>query len=310
MPIIFIFPGQGAQYAGMGKDLYENFAPARDLYGKASDILGYDLADLSFNGPEEKLKQTEFTQPAVFVHSYACNLLARDKGLTPSAFAGHSLGEYTACAAAGVFTFEEGLGIVNKRAALMQKTALDNPGTMAAVIGLDKEGVDELCKNSMQYGVVVPANYNCPGQIVISGEKEGVEKACSAAKESGARKAVMLNVSGAFHSPLMKDGIAGLTEALDSVSLKDSDCPVYQNFSAAPSKDAAAIRSNLIDQLVGSVRFTESVSAFRNDGIDTAVELGPGKVVSAFIRRTDKEIKTYNISDTAGMDAALSAGLS
>lgn len=283
----YVFPGQGAQFVGMGKDLYDSNQEAHDLFEKANEILGFRITDLMFEGTEEDLKQTKVTQPAIFLHSV---LLAKSLGddFKPSMVAGHSLGEFSALVAAGALSFEEGLRLVSKRAHAMQKACEAQPSTMAAVLALTDEKVEELCAEVE--GVVAPANYNCPGQVVISGTVEAVDAACEKMKAAGAKRALRLKVGGAFHSPLMEPARAELAEAIAATEFNTPVCPVYQNVDAKPHTDPAEIKENLIKQLTSPVRWTQDVQAMIADGADEFIELGPGKVLQGLVSKINKEV--------------------
>lgn len=289
----YVFPGQGAQFVGMGKDLYDNNAEARDLFEKANEILGFRITDLMFNGTEEDLKQTKVTQPAIFLHSV---LLAKNLGddFKPSMVAGHSLGEFSALVAAGALSFEEGLKLVSKRAQAMQKACEAQPSTMAAVLALPDQKVEEIC-NSVE-GIVAPANYNCPGQVVISGTVEAINEACEKMKEAGAKRALVLKVGGAFHSPLMQPAQEELAEAIAAAKFNTPVCPVYQNVDAKPHTDPEEIKANLIKQLTAPVRWTQDVQAMIADGADDFTELGPGKVLQGLISKINKEVAVSGLS--------------
>ena len=283
----FVFPGQGAQFVGMGKDLYENNAQARELFEKANEILGFRITDLMFNGTEEDLKQTRVTQPAVFLHSV---ILAKTLGadFNPDMVAGHSLGEFSALTAAGALSFEDGLRLVAARAQAMQKACELKPSTMAAIIALPDEKVEEICASIP--GVVVAANYNCPGQIVISGEIEAINAACEAAKAAGAKRALPLKVGGAFHSPLMEPARAELASAIEATEIHTPVCPVYQNVNALPHTDPAKIKANLVAQLTAPVRWTQTVRNMIADGATEFVELGPGKVLQGLVSKISRDV--------------------
>lgn len=281
----YVFPGQGAQFVGMGKDLYENNETARALFEKANDILGFRITDLMFEGTDEDLRRTDITQPAVFLHSV---VLAKSLGdeFQPSMTAGHSLGEFSALVAAGALDFEDGLKLVSARAHAMQKACELKPSTMAAIIGLPDEKVEEVLKGVD--GVVVCANYNCPGQIVISGEEEAIDAACKLLSEAGARRALKLKVGGAFHSPLMEPARAELAAAIEKTEFHTPTCPVYQNVDAKPHTDPAEIKANLVAQLTAPVRWTASVQNMVADGADEFIELGPGKVLQGLVSKISK----------------------
>lgn len=283
----FVFPGQGAQFVGMGKDLYEQSAEAKEMFEKANDILGFRITDLMFEGTEEDLKQTKVTQPAVFLHSVILSKVIGDE-FKPEMVAGHSLGELSALTAAGALSFEDGLKLVSARARAMQKACEIKPSTMAAIIALPDEKVEEICDGVD--GVVVAANYNCPGQIVISGEIEAVNAACEAAKAAGAKRALPLKVGGAFHSPLMEPARQELAEAIAATEFHTSVCPVYQNVDAAPHTDPAEIKANLIAQLTAPVRWTQTVANMVADGATEFVELGPGKVLQGLVSKVSRDV--------------------
>ena len=281
----YVFPGQGAQFVGMGKDLYDNSPLAKELFEQANEILGFRITDLMFEGTDEDLKQTKVTQPAIFLHSV---ILAKSLGddFQPDMTAGHSLGEFSALVAAGALSFEDGLKLVYQRALAMQKACELNPSTMAAVLGLPDEKVEEVVASVDD--IVVAANYNCPGQIVISGSNEGVKVACEKLLEAGARRALPLRVGGAFHSPLMEPAREELSKAIAATVIKEPICPVYQNVSTVGEKDPAVIKENLIAQLTSPVKWTQSVLNMIEDGATEFVELGPGKVLQGLITKIDK----------------------
>jgi [acyl-carrier-protein] S-malonyltransferase len=292
----FVFPGQGSQFVGMGKDLYDNNALAKELFDKANDILGFRITDIMFAGTDEELKQTKVTQPAVFLHSVISALCMGDD-FKPAMVAGHSLGEFSALVAAGALSFEDGLKLVHARAMAMQKACEANPGTMAAIIGLPDEKVVEVCAEVSATGkVVVAANFNCPGQLVISGDAEGIGEACEKLKAAGAKRALPLNVGGAFHSPLMQPAKDELQMAIEQTEFKAPKCPVYQNVDGKPHTDAAEIKANLIAQLTSSVRWTSSVQNMIADGADDFTECGPGKALQGMIGRIDKTVAAHGIA--------------
>ena len=283
----YVFPGQGAQFVGMGKDLYENVPQAKELFEKANEILGFRITDLMFNGTDEDLKQTKVTQPAIFLHSV---ILAKSLGddFKPEMVAGHSLGEFSALVAAGALSFEDGLRLVAARANAMQKACELNPSTMAAVLGLADEKVEEICASID--GVVVAANYNCPGQLVISGANEAIDAACEALKAAGAKRALKLPVGGAFHSPLMEPARVELEAAIEATTVSQPICAVYQNVDAKPYTDPAQIKKNLVAQLTAPGRWTQTVQNMVADGVSSFVELGPGKVLQGLVNKIAKDI--------------------
>ena len=277
----YVFPGQGSQYPGMAKDLYESNEVARMMLEKANEILGFRITDIMFEGTAEELKQTRVTQPAIFLHSVVMARCLQD--FTPDMVAGHSLGEFSALVAAGAIDFEDGLKLVSVRAEAMQKACEMNPGTMAAVLALETAKVEEICSSCE--GTVIPANYNCDGQIVISGEKDAVEKACIRMKEAGAKRALPLPVGGAFHSPLMEPARAELAEGIEKTVFRAPICPIYQNVTALPSTDPEEIKKNLLAQLTAPVRWTQSVRNMAADGAEEFIELGPGTVLQGLINK-------------------------
>ena len=285
----YIFPGQGAQFPGMGKDLYDQSEKARFLFEKANEILGFRITDIMFNGTDEDLKQTKVTQPAIFLHSV---ILADSLGASfqPDMVAGHSLGEFSALVAAGALSFDDGLRLVAARANAMQKACEIQPSTMAAILGLDDYTVEEVCE--MVSEVVVPANYNCPGQLVISGSIEGIDKACAMLTERGAKRALKLNVSGAFHSPFMEAARAELEQAINQTTVNKPVCPVYQNIDAKPYTDPESIKHNLIAQLTGAVRWTQTVKKMLEDGASSFTEVGPGNVLQGLVKKVDRSVPT------------------
>ena len=283
----YVFPGQGAQFVGMGKDLYESSPLAKELFEKANEILGFRITDLMFEGTDEYLKQTKVTQPAIFLHSVILAKTLREE-FKPDMTAGHSLGELSALVAAGALSFEDGLKLVYARALAMQKACEIEPSTMAAIIALPDEKVEEIC-NSID-DVVVPANYNCPGQIVISGSISGIDKACELMKEAGAKRALPLKVGGAFHSPLMEPARVELSQAIESTKFSVPVCPVYQNVSTTGETDPETIKANLISQLTSPVKWTQSVQNMIADGATEFVELGPGKVLQGLISKINNTV--------------------
>jgi len=283
----FVFPGQGAQFVGMGKDLYEQSPLAKEYFENANEILGFRITDLMFEGTPEDLRQTKVTQPAVFLHSVISALVMGDD-FNPDMVAGHSLGEFSALVTAKALTFEDGLRLVSKRATAMQKACDLEESTMAAVLGLSDDAVEEVC-DSIKDSIVVPANYNCPGQIVISGSIEGVDKACVLLKEKGAKRAVKLSVGGAFHSPLMQPASEELQEAINSTLFSTPICPIYQNVNAYPQTDPEAIKQNLIAQLTAPVRWSHTIKNMITDGATEFIELGPGDVLKGLIKKVNPE---------------------
>lgn len=284
----YVFPGQGAQFSGMGKDLYESSETAKDLFDKANEILGFNITEIMFNGTEEELKQTKVTQPAVFLHSVILAKTLTD--FKPEMVAGHSLGEFSALVANGTLSFEDALQLVSKRALAMQKACEITPSTMAAVLNLDDKVVEDICASIN--GVVVAANYNCPGQLVISGETKAVELACEKMKEAGAKRALILPVGGAFHSPMMEPAREELAAAIEATTFNTPICPVYQNVTASAVSDPAQIKANLITQLTAPVKWTQSVQQMIADGATSFTEVGPGKVLIGLINKIDKSVET------------------
>lgn len=283
--IAYVFPGQGSQFPGMGKDLYEASDVAKSLFQKANEVMGFDIAALMFDGSEEDLRRTDVTQPAIYIHSLVMAHLMGD--FQAGAVAGHSLGEFSALAAAGALSFEDGLRLVKLRAEAMQRACEVEPGTMAAILGLDDEKVEAVC--SQIPGIVVPANYNCPGQLVISGAVPAVTEACEAMKAAGAKRALLLTVGGAFHSPLMEPARLDLQKAIEETPLVAPRCPIYQNVTASPSTDPVAIKNNLIAQLTAPVRWTQSVKQMSADGATHFTEVGPGKVLQGLVKKISPE---------------------
>lgn len=291
----FVFPGQGSQFVGMGKDLYENNPLAKKLFDKADEVLGFKITDIMFAGTDEQLKETKVTQPAVFLHSVISALCLGDE-FKPDMAAGHSLGEFSALTAVGALTFEDGLKLVAARANAMQKACEKNPGTMAAIIALPDETIEKVCKEVTDGGnVVIPANYNCPGQLVISGSKEGIAEACEKLKAAGAKRALPLRVGGAFHSPLMQPAKDELQNAIEATEIHEPKCPVYQNVDAKPHTNPDEIKTNLIAQLTSSVRWTASVQNMIADGADEFIECGPGKALQGMIGRIDRSVNAHGI---------------
>jgi [acyl-carrier-protein] S-malonyltransferase len=290
--LAYVFPGQGSQYPGMGKDLYDNFPEAKSLFDKANEILGFSITDLMFSGTEEELKQTRVTQPAIFLHSV---ILAKVGKIKPDMVAGHSLGEFSALVANGTLSFEDGLKLVYKRAMAMQKACEVQPGAMAAILGLEDAKVVEICKEVAE-GPVVAANFNCPGQLVISGTSKGIEVACEKMKAAGAKRALPLPVGGAFHSPLMESARVELEAAIMSTTFSKPVCPVYQNVNAKPSTDVEEIKKNLISQLTSSVMWTQSIQAMSAGGAVKFVECGPGKVLQGLAAKIVPGVETEAVT--------------
>ncbi len=290
----YVFPGQGAQFSGMGKDLYEHSTQAKELFEQANSILGFRITDLMFNGSDEDLKRTDVTQPAIFLHSV---ILAKTLGeeFKPEMVAGHSLGEFSALVANKALLFEDALQLVAKRANAMQKACEIEPSTMAAIIGLDDETVEKICAEIQE--IVVPANFNCPGQLVISGSIAGVEIACEKLKQAGAKRALPLKVGGAFHSPLMEPARVELEEAIQDTKFSNPLCPIYQNVNARPVTNSVEIKENLVAQLTAPVRFTQSLQNMIANGATSFTEIGPGKVIQGLVKKIDRKM------DTAGIDS-------
>ncbi|MDQ8053186.1 MAG: ACP S-malonyltransferase [Pedobacter sp.] len=288
----YIFPGQGAQFSGMGKDLYEN-PIAKEYFEKANEIIGFRISDIMFNGSDEELKQTNVTQPAIFLHSVILAKVLGDN-FKPDMVAGHSLGEFSALVAANAMSFEDGLRLVIARANAMQKACELQPSTMAAILGLADETVEEVCAGIE--AVVVPANYNCPGQLVISGSIEGIDEACVKLTEAGAKRALKLSVGGAFHSPLMEPAKVELQSAIESTPIQAPICPIYQNVNAQPTTDPSVIKQNLIAQLTGAVRWTQTATNMIADGATAFVEVGPGNVLQGLVKKVSREVETSSAS--------------
>ncbi|MCG3164942.1 MAG: Malonyl CoA-acyl carrier protein transacylase [Bacteroidia bacterium] len=290
----YIFPGQGSQFSGMAKDIYERSAEAKQLFERANELLGFRITEIMFSGTDEELKQTNVTQPAIFLHSV---ILAKTLGenFQPQMVAGHSLGEFSALTAIGVLSFEDGLTLVSKRAKAMQKACEDTPSTMAAILGLEDEVVEKICAEITEE-VVVPANYNSPGQLVISGSLKGIEIACEKLKAAGAKRALVLNVGGAFHSPLMQPAKDELQQAIESTVFNTPPCPVYQNVSAAPIANASHIKANLILQLTAPVKWTQTMKQMLADGASSFTEVGPGAVLQGLVKKVNREVVTSSAS--------------
>jgi len=289
----YVFPGQGAQFSGMGQDLYEASPIARELFSSSNDILGFDIQKIMFEGTDDELKQTKVTQPAIFLHSTILASCIGDS-FNPDMVAGHSLGELSALVANKTLSFEDGLSLVAKRAGAMQRACEAEPSTMAAIIGLEDAEVEKVCSEIS--GIVVPANYNCPGQLVISGSVSSVEEACEKLKESGARRAMILPVGGAFHSPLMESAREELSSAIESTAFNKPICPVYQNISAQAVSDPGEIKKNLVLQLTGPVRWTQIMENMLKDGANQVIEVGPGRVLQGLFKKVDREVPTESAS--------------
>ena len=289
----FVFPGQGAQFPGMGKDLFEASSLAKDMFHKANEILKFNITDIMFGENAEALKQTKVTQPAIFIHSVILSRLIREK-LKPDFVAGHSLGEFSALVAAGYINFSDGLRLVQRRANAMQKSCEENPSTMAAILGLENNIVEKICNNIDH--IVVPANYNCPGQLVISGSFEGIDLACEKLTEAGARRAIKLQVGGAFHSPLMESAKKELEEAIKETKIMDGECPIFQNFTAKSTNDKYLIKKNLINQLTGPVRWTQIMENMIKSQLSEVIEVGPGKVLQGLFKKINRELPTQSAS--------------
>jgi len=289
----FVFPGQGAQFPGMGKDLFEASTIAKEMFNQANDILKFNITDIMFGEDNEALMQTKVTQPAVFIHSVILSKIIRKK-FQPDFVAGHSLGEFSALVAAGYINFSDGLKLVQRRANAMQKSCEDNPSTMAAILGLENDIVEKICNEISE--IVVPANYNCPGQLVISGSFEGIDLACKKLTEAGARRALKLQVGGAFHSPLMESAQKELEEAINETIIMEGDCPIFQNFTAQSTTDKDQIKKNLINQLTGPVRWTQIMQNMINSNLSEVIEVGPGKVLQGLFKKIDRELPTQSAS--------------
>jgi [acyl-carrier-protein] S-malonyltransferase len=305
--LAFLFPGQGAQAVGMGQALAERFPVARHVFETADRALGYRLSEICWKGPAEELKKTVHTQPALLIHSVAAWKLLEAAGVRPAWVAGHSLGEYSACVAAGALEFEDAVRLVQRRGELMYKAGLDRPGTMAAILGLERDQIEDVCARAAAAGVVCPANLNAPGQVVISGERAAVVRACELARGLGAKRVIPLEVSGAFHSPLMESAAAGLTEALAAVSVHDALVPVVANVSAEPVRRGGEIRAALEAQLLGAVRWEDSMRRLVAAGAQGFVEVGAGTVLRGLLRSLDKSIASWNVADPESLQATLDA---
>ena len=289
----FVFPGQGAQFPGMGKNLFEMSSLAKEMFHQANEILKFNITDIMFGENAEALKQTKVTQPAIFIHSVILSRLIREK-LKPDFVAGHSLGEFSALVSAGYINFSDGLKLVQRRANAMQKSCEDNPSTMAAILGLENNIVEKIC-NDIKH-IVVPANYNCPGQLVISGSFEGIDLACKKLTDAGARRAIKLQVGGAFHSPLMESAQKELEEAIKETKIMDGECPIFQNFTAKSTNDKYLIKKNLINQLTGPVRWTQIMENMIKSQLSEVIEVGPGKVLQGLFKKINRELPTQSAS--------------
>jgi [acyl-carrier-protein] S-malonyltransferase len=289
----YVFPGQGSQFVGMGKDLYENNAKAKEMFEKANEILGFRISDIMFSGTDEELKQTKVTQPAIFLHSVI--LATISENFTPDMVAGHSLGEFSALVSSNALTFEDGLRLVSQRAQAMQKACEIEPSSMAAVLGLADDIVEKICTEIAKTEIVVAANYNCPGQIVISGSTKGIEIACEQLKAAGAKRALPLPVGGAFHSPLMEPARQNLENAIKNTTFSAPRCPIYQNVNAKPSTDVETIKNNLISQLTAPVKWTQSTQNMVADGATSFIECGPGKVLQGLVKKIAPEVEISSI---------------
>ena len=307
MKLAFLFPGQGAQTVGMGRTLAEKHAAAREVFAIADRVLGFPLTRMCWDGPEAELKQTLHAQPALLTHSVAALRLLELAGVRPAWVAGHSLGEYSACVAAGALTFEDALTLVHRRGDLMYRSGIERTGTMAAILGMSAAAVAEVCAEASAAGIMVPANFNAPGQIVISGEVAGVEKACEIAKAKGARRAIRLEVSGAFHSPLMESAAHGLAASLDATEFRDPSCPVVSNVTAAPIVRGAELRESLKRQLLGAVRWEDSMRWLLAQAPEAFVEVGTGKVLRGLLRTMDPGVRALGADDPDSLAAALVA---
>lgn len=303
--IALLFPGQGAQYAGMGKELADNYPVAMEIFDKANNVLGFDLKSMCFNGPEEELSKTENTQPSILTTSIAIYSVLKSYGFRPYITAGLSLGEYGALIASEAMAFEDAVVLVKKRGKYMQEAVPLGVGTMAAVMGLDKEEIKEVIENSKDAGIVEPANYNCPGQIVIAGEVKAVEKACSIAKEKGAKRAMMLPVSAPFHCSMLKPAGQKLEIEIDKINIKELEIPVVSNATSELYPGKAEVKNLLVQQVYNPVRWEDCVKTMLEQGVDTFVEVGPGKALSAFIKKIDKEVNIINVEDLSSLNKAL-----
>jgi [acyl-carrier-protein] S-malonyltransferase len=307
MKLAFLFPGQGAQGVGMGRALAEAHAPARDAFETADRVLGYGLSRICWEGPEDELRKTVHTQPALLTHSIAALRLVESAGVRPDWVAGHSLGEYSACVAAKVLRFEDALALVQRRGELMHRAGTERPGTMAAILGLSPDAVEAVCREASSSGVVVPANLNSPEQVAISGEIPAVERACEIARARGAKRAIRLEVGGAFHSPLMESAARGLAEKLDQIEFADALCPVVCNVSAQPLVRGAEIREALKAQLLSAVRWVDTMRFLIAAPIEGAVEVGSGKVLRGLLRTVDRDVPSWNVEDPSSLQSTLGA---
>lgn len=305
MKIAALFTGQGSQYIGMGKDLYDNYPLVKFRMDKTSEILGCNIEKICFEGPEEDLKKTENTQPAIYMISFICYRLLENAGVKFDAYAGFSLGEYSALAASGRLTYEDGVKLVQERGIIMERAVPAGTGAMAAVLGLEDSVVENIC-TKVKSGIVVPANYNCPGQLVISGEKAAVEQACALATEAGAKRAVALNVSGPFHSPLLKDASNQLKEKLDALTFQEGTAPVYSNVTALPHNQET-VKDMLVKQMYSPVQWRKTVENLLAEGFDTFVEVGPGKTLAGFVRKIDRNATIYSVNNVESFEATVKA---
>jgi [acyl-carrier-protein] S-malonyltransferase len=301
--VAFIYPGQGSQAVGMGKDIFQTYPMAKGMYSRADEILGFEVSRISFEGPEEKLKETQYTQPALYVHSLIVDALIREKGLKPDAVAGHSLGELSALASAGVYDFETGLRIVRMRGQLMQNAGHPSSGIMAAIIGLEPESVIQICKEAGSLGLVQPANFNSPGQIVISGTRRGVERAMNLAKDRGARRIIELQVSGAFHTTLMEKPATAMREFLKDIPFQVPVVPVWANVTAARTDDPGEIKELLFRQLTHSVRWIECIENMVHDGVTRFIEVGPGKVLAGLVKRIFHDVEITSVGSVSDIES-------
>lgn len=305
MKIAALFTGQGSQYIGMGKDLYDNYPLVKFRMDKTSEILGCNIEKICFEGPEEDLKKTENTQPAIYMISFICYRLLENAGVKFDAYAGFSLGEYSALAASGRLTYEDGVKLVQERGIIMERAVPAGTGAMAAVLGLEDSVVENIC-TKVKSGIVVPANYNCPGQLVISGEKAAVEQACALATEAGAKRAVALNVSGPFHSPLLKDASNQLKEKLDALTFQEGTAPVYSNVTALPHNQET-VKDMLVKQMYSPVQWRKTIENLLAEGFDTFVEVGPGKTLAGFVRKIDRNATIYSVNNVESFEATVKA---